>query len=154
MLRATVVQDTYYIYVYVYTVITSQWSGMWGQEWDIETSFRLRIMDHLPISLSSLWGVLFLTIGTHEHSEICLYPYVTSMSYQKILWEPPIQPDVKQLIWPKREMSGRNTNPRERCLGRTTNPAWRETLIQPERETLIKTKSELRENRKFQAKNL
>jgi hypothetical protein len=31
-------------------MITSPWSGMWRREWDIETSFRLRIMDYLPDS--------------------------------------------------------------------------------------------------------
>jgi hypothetical protein len=36
-------------------VITSHWPGMWGQEWGIEASFRLRIMDYLPNRLLSLW---------------------------------------------------------------------------------------------------
>ena len=40
-----------------------------GQEWDIETSFRLRIIDSL-----SLWDVIFLTCGTQEYVEICKYP--------------------------------------------------------------------------------
>ncbi len=36
-------------------VITSQWSGMRGQEWVIETSVRLRIMDNLPNKFLSYW---------------------------------------------------------------------------------------------------
>ena len=54
-------------------VITSQWSGMRGQEWGIETSFRLRIMDHLPNKFPSLWVVLFLTWGTHTYVENFAY---------------------------------------------------------------------------------
>jgi hypothetical protein len=50
-------------------VITSQWSGMWGQEWGIEASFRLRIMDYLPNRLLSLWVVLFLPWGKHTYIE-------------------------------------------------------------------------------------
>ncbi len=50
---------------YLGWVIMSQWSDMWRQEWGIETSFRLRIMDHLPNKFLSLWVVLFLTWGTH-----------------------------------------------------------------------------------------
>ncbi len=43
---------------------------MRGQEWDIETSFGLRIMDYLLIMLSLSMGVLFLTCETHEKGSI------------------------------------------------------------------------------------
>ncbi len=69
-----VYQTLLYSYFWVFThelyrggVITSQWPGMWGQEWDIEASFRLRIMDYLPNRLLSLWIALFLTWGTHTY---------------------------------------------------------------------------------------
>jgi len=42
-------------------VVMSNWPGMWGQEWVIEASFRLRIMDYSPNRFLSLWVVLFLT---------------------------------------------------------------------------------------------
>ena len=55
-------------------VITSQWPGMWGQEWGIETSFRLRIMDYLPNRFLSLKRVFYLTCRMHTYVEFfCLY---------------------------------------------------------------------------------
>jgi Ran GTPase-activating protein (RanGAP) involved in mRNA processing and transport len=43
---------------------------MRGQEWDIETRCRLRIMDYLLFRLSLPMGVLFLTCEKHETGSI------------------------------------------------------------------------------------
>ena len=48
-------------------VVMSHWPGMQGQEWDIEASFRLRIMDYSPNRFLSLSVVPFLTWGTHTY---------------------------------------------------------------------------------------
>jgi hypothetical protein len=55
---------------------------MWRQEWDIEASFRLRIMDYLPNRLLSLWVVLFLTWGTHKY--ICCNSCLMSLTSSAI----------------------------------------------------------------------
>ena len=57
----------------------SHWPVMQGQEWDIETSFRLRIMDYSPNRFLSLWVVLFLTWGTHTY--ICCNFFAIFLTY-------------------------------------------------------------------------
>ena len=57
----------------------SHWPVMQGQEWDIETSFRLRIMDYSPNRFLSLWVVFFLTWGTHTY--ICCNFFAIFLTY-------------------------------------------------------------------------
>ena len=86
-------------------VITSQWSVMRGQEWGIETSFRLRIMDHLPNTFPSLWVVLFLPWGMHTYVEIFAYIVnIIWVSLEIFLWETIHSSRCEVINWPLREM--------------------------------------------------
>jgi hypothetical protein len=71
----------------IWGMIMSRWLGVWqwGQEWGIETSFRLRIMDHLLNKFLSFWVVLFLTWGTHTDVEI--FAYILKVIYKtNVVW--------------------------------------------------------------------
>ena len=100
-------------------VIASQWSVMRGQEWGIETSFRLRIMDHLPNTFPSLWVVLFLPWGMHTYVEIFAYIVnIIWVSLEIILWET-IRSSRRGVInWSLREIPWRQSEsnrPIEHC---------------------------------------
>jgi hypothetical protein len=86
-------------------VITSQWSVMRGQEWGIETSFRLRIMDHLPNTFPSLWVVLFLPWGMHTYVEIFAYIVnIIWVSLEIVLWETIHSSRCEVINWSLREI--------------------------------------------------
>jgi len=101
-------------------VITSQWPGMWGQEWGIEASFRLRIMDYLPKHLS-LWVVLFLTWGTYTYicCNSCLISLTSSVmpsntSFESFLRTHPFihtsETPWNQTVWSNTRPDHRETN--------------------------------------------
>ncbi len=80
----------------------SHWPGMPGQEWDIEASFRLRIMDYSPNRFLSLSFVLFLTWGTHTYiwRNFCLIFLIYSAISSNISFV--THPDITCIMNPTR----------------------------------------------------
>ena len=76
-----------------------QWSGMRGQEWGIEISFRLRIMDHLLNRFPSLCRVCVLSHIWNPY--ICWeFAYILNIIWNILTVsseKPSIHPDEKQL---------------------------------------------------------
>jgi hypothetical protein len=109
-------------------VIMSQWSGTRGQEWGIETSFRLTIMDHLQQVSIPMGCALSHMRNAYICWKFCLYSSHVLRAHcknpsQDSFKKPSIHPDEKQLTGAWEERLREIMNPTVRS---NTSPAYLE----------------------------